>query len=347
MRQFINRKFRQIIGMISLLFFCCGCNNTEDEAGETDIPESKNLTEYTSTEFILSPKHKLSEGKNSIYCVSFLLAWDKLKADSDMSFKIPDTHFDLQLVNSSFDFLNSLSEEEIDLHAEISEDRLYAKAYFKKSLPFEMEFIKEHGTDEFAGNKVRFFGCSGSDHLNLTRQLQIIYYKNDSEFIVRLRPDDPQHRIYLYMPNEKPENFETVFKDMYEKLLLGEEEMELEEKFIDYQFMPDDDFAMPVINFNIENEYQQLIGNKVFADEKTFVLTQAEQQIALVLNEKGAEAESKAEVALSKSEEPEEELSKPKRLYLNKPFLLVLKKQDSQYPYLAIWIENTELMVAK
>lgn len=347
MRQFIYQNKIQTIGIIGLLFLFFGCNNSQDDTEESDIPESKNLTDYKSTEFILSPKHTLTAGNNSIYCSSFLFAWNKLKADSEMTFKIPDEHFDLQLVDSSFDFLNSLSEEEIDLHSEISEDRLYAKAYFKKSLPFEMAFKKDYGTDEFAGKKVQFFGCSGSDHLNLTRQLQIIYYKNDSEFIVRLRPDDPQHRIYLYMPNEKPKNFETVFKDLYEKSLVGEEEMETEEKFIDYQFMPEDDFAMPVINFNIENEYKQLIGNNVFADEKKFTVTQAEQQIALVLNEKGAEVESKAEVELSKSEEPEEELKKPKKLYLNKPFLLLLKKQDSPYPYLAIWIENTELMVAK
>lgn len=34
-----------------------------------------------------------------------------------------------------------------------------------------------------------------------------------------------------------------------------------------------------------------------------------------------------------------------KLLVFNRPFLLYIKRQNGEYPYLAMWIENTELLV--
>ena len=66
------------------------------------------------------------------------------------------------------------------------------------------------------------------------------------------------------------------------------------------------------------------------------------QRTAFVINERGAEVESKAEVAVT--EEMVEELPKPKTMIFDKPYLILLKRIDSRYPYFAMFVSNSELM---
>ncbi|QEE50097.1 hypothetical protein FUA48_11055 [Flavobacterium alkalisoli] len=70
------------------------------------------------------------------------------------------------------------------------------------------------------------------------------------------------------------------------------------------------------------------------------------QRISFQLDENGAIIESEAEVAVTEEMEPGEKIV-PKKMLINKPFLLLLKRRDSKNPYLAVWVQNTELLVKK
>jgi len=67
------------------------------------------------------------------------------------------------------------------------------------------------------------------------------------------------------------------------------------------------------------------------------------QGIAFVLNERGAEVESFAEIVLG-SIGGDSDPTPRRRFVFDRPFLVLLSERDAAEPYFALWIENTELM---
>jgi hypothetical protein len=64
------------------------------------------------------------------------------------------------------------------------------------------------------------------------------------------------------------------------------------------------------------------------------------------LDESGAKIESEAEIEVAVEEMAIiEEIKKPKKMYLDKPFFIILKRTDSKNPYFALWNANSELMI--
>ena len=96
-----------------------------------------------------------------------------------------------------------------------------------------------------------------------------------------------------------------------------------------------------VLDFEIEHVYSELVGRRLLNEGfEDYELIKAVQNILFRLDQKGAvlRSEARARAALGNG-------STPKRLILDKPFLLYLKEKGGEYPYFAIWIENAELMV--
>ena len=76
---------------------------------------------------------------------------------------------------------------------------------------------------------------------------------------------------------------------------------------------------------------------------KDLVILSALQNIRFELNEKGARLRSESHMAIGCAASPEPEA--PRMMIFDKPFLVMLARQDAQVPYFALWVENAELMV--
>ncbi len=295
-----------------LLFgtFILSCNSENEE----DVfPTLKNLSEFKNTEFILTPEHHLTAGKNSIYCSTFLFAWDALRTEAGEKITIDKKLKDLTLVQHSRFFEKSLSEDEMEISAEMVGDEIKASAYFRKSLPFETIFDKVEQPMQFGLAYVQFFGCSGYDEWERKKQVKILYYKNDSDFIVELIPKDPSHQIIVCMPGKKLDSFGGYYTDLEKKNSIGKKDVENEKTGWKMNFLASDVFSMPIISFNIENDYKELLDNPFLIGQVEYRIVRAYQQIAFVLNERGAEIESKAEVEGKKDAEEIEETEHPKK----------------------------------
>lgn len=110
-------------------------------------------------------------------------------------------------------------------------------------------------------------------------------------------------------------------------------------------FLESDLLNIPVVEFNLDKNFDNLIGNRFSADTDTFQIDKAYQRIGLRLDEEGAEVESVVEYGVATEEAPAQiEKPTPKHLIFDSPFLLVMKRVDSANPYLVVWIENTELL---
>jgi serine protease inhibitor len=148
------------------------------------------------------------------------------------------------------------------------------------------------------------------------------------------------------MPNEKGTNLQQMFDDLTQKTASAIKEIQSGDAAWKYSLeMQSDELLIPKFSFNIETNYNSLEGSEFKMGDKPYLIEEAYQRTAFLLDEEGAKAESVAEetVVTEEAIEPVEK-PHPKKLHFNKPFLVILKRKDSPNPYFAMWVENTELM---
>lgn len=111
------------------------------------------------------------------------------------------------------------------------------------------------------------------------------------------------------------------------------------------KILDEDIVRIPILGFNLEHEYEELLKSNFWSNGKPYVITKIQQKTAFVLNEKGAIVEDETYEAV---EEASESLEKPipKVLHFDKPFFVFLRKKDN-YPYFAAFIVNSDFMDVK
>jgi len=305
------------------------------------FPEVKKLSEYKKTNFVPTLESSFSSDKNAIYCVTLLYAWDGVRNIVREPLKINPQFTDLILLNDSKSFKGVLNPDEYKISSDVSGEEIVVKAEFKKSLPFETKLTDMPNHLQFNGQKVAAFGVWGGDK-ELTRKTKILYYKNDDDFIIKILPKDQEHEIILYKPSAKFQKLQEVVFDIERKSKLGEEEAPLNWK---YSWTKEDILTIPKLQFNIEHNYPTIERKSINATNRELFIVKAWQKTAFILNESGAEIEGKVEItATDESPKPDK---KPKNMLFNKPFFVMLKKNNSENPYFGAWIANTELMTTQ
>jgi hypothetical protein len=305
--------------------------------------EVKKLSEYKNTQFIPTLEHKISNDKNSVYCATLLFAWDEIRKQINSPLTISNEYFDLKLLNKSTSFENVLKSNEYNVSGKVDGDLITARAEFNKSLPFELKLQSFKNKLTFDGQKVSSFGIYGYDDYEQLKIVQIVYYKNDNNFIIKLLPKDKEHEIILFKTDQSFISIGDMTKEIDKLTQIGKTEKKNEKINWKYFYSEEDIVIIPMFNFNIETNYSTLQGNKFNTDEQEFQIERAWQRTAFILDESGAEIESEAEIAFTE-EEVEEEHEKPKKMIFDKPFLILLKRTDSKNPYFGLWTTNTELM---
>jgi hypothetical protein len=99
-----------------------------------------------------------------------------------------------------------------------------------------------------------------------------------------------------------------------------------------------DTLYVPQLNFNIRHSYSELAGG-AFLNERVrrYWIAFARQYDRFRLGE-GAMPESRA------AAEPQLDRGD---LIFDRPFLLDIKEKQGKYPYLAIWVDNPEILMKK
>lgn len=339
-----NSMKKNLVLYILIIILFCKCNfssdkNTDFEEDKT-FPTVKNLSQFEQTIFLPTLESELGIQKNGIYAASLLMAWDEIKngvSDSVKNIESPT----LNLMNQSTSYQTALAKNEYSSSVDISFNRIAAQAFFKKSLPFVYPFERDKNCLAFQKDSVVSFGVYEPQY-----SVKIFYYNHDNDFAVKLLPKDDKHEIILLKSDFSTA---TSIKKILENLEITYSEFKKDKSSLwKHYFEYEDSLRIPIIEFNIETRYSEIEETTFFANKKTFVIDTFYQRTAFVLNEKGAEVESEAEI--SATETPamaEKEPQRPKKLFFDKPYLVMLKRVDSPFPYFAMFVANSELMIKK
>lgn len=349
---------------IILILFFSACSQ-EKPSLPINLRDSK---DFPKTDITSHLEEKINKGKNLIYCSTFQLAWNELKGVIGGNITTTDEPEYVKYLNKGLSTKNDISEKCYVAHADFIKNGIVEKinkelkekfkigppdfsydlqpnyilayAYLQKELVFKNEFAQvEDGLLFTSGEnktKVKAFGIyqyQGDTYAKkLHKQVQVLFYDyNQKEFVIELKSTSPYDEIILAMIKPKDTLLETIQKA--EALIKkGRENPE----FLAGPFGVNDELKIPEINFDIHHKYSELynkfLTNNGFGD---YFFLKADQDVRFILNKKGAELRSKAEIPLAHI---------PRISIFDKPFLLYIKEKDGKYPYLAMWIDNAELL---
>jgi len=313
-------------------------------------------------------EQKIEEGKNVLWCTTFQLAWNefcdlvgepvKVKPSSkmvDILNESKTTKKDLDekdyvaMAGKGNAFLDEIFEElERKFKGQASPELLkkhqnqdiiwITYAYLFKYLPFEYVFRRDHNKLNFQGKLVDCFGTHAHHDTEKPRriaeQVNILDYKNNDDFIIELKTTAEYDRLILAKISPKKTLWETV-KNVEKRI----------EKAKPSKLSGNEFILVPVLDFDILREYNELIGNTIMSKDKIIDGTSIDvalQSIRFRLDERGTVLKSEAIIiclGLSSGSE--------NRYFLfNKPFLILLKRKNAENPYFALWVGNSELLVS-
>lgn len=343
--------------LVALLFVSCGRaakkttvkEPVSEEALLEQVAEEENLSEFERTQFVPTLESPICSDTNAVYCATLLFAWDEVRKIVGTPLTIPDKYHDLKLLNASTSFRDVLKPGEYEAVGEVKGDYIFTRASFEKKLPFDFKLRKYEHKLKFDGQKVAAFGVEGDDHEDMKQIVEILYYKNDKNFIVKLKPTDEEHEIVLFKTEKKYGTMAEMTAATDSLIQLGKKERAVANKKWKYQFLSDDVVMVPDIDFDISASFDKLVGNIFEANTKTYKILKAWQRTAFKLDEAGAEVKSEAEfeVVLLSIEQEEEAKPTPKKMIFDKPFFVMLRRTDAKNPYFCLYVANPELLVGE
>lgn len=337
------------------LFFLTACQSlttsTEAEkkkAEERTFQNVKDLSAFKATAFVPTLESELPEGHNAVYASSFLFAWDLLRKEVKTIPLLPQHSKEFVAVNNSTSFLGSLNANEVETEIKKDNEFIEVKAMFSKNLPLRNKFEKLEAPLLFKNQKVQAFGMKYYDD-EISQSLQILYYKNDSNFALKIFTKEKNHEIIVARGLDMSSSFSKMIEQFQKLTKEGLVEYTKPETGWKFALMYDDEISIPTINFNIETRYKNIERQQFFPEPtQQHTIVMAYQRTAFLLDEYGAIVESEAAVAdsICTSAMPPEN-QHPKKFFCNGPFAIFLQRTDSKNPYFALKVENSELLLKK
>lgn len=308
--------------------------------------------------------HALRPGLNVAYCATFQLAWNRklqiiggplltepasqvvealnrrLVAETDVD---EDSVFARagHVQDGILDVIHSEMQRRFHYQPKIPDvdAGLVFYAFLRKVLSFTPAFeVASYGLRFNNEGRVHSFGCWSDKQL--VSQVEIVDYVDDHDFIVRLHHADGEgDELIVACVLPKPSLLETIDR-VSARVAAGDA---LGPRASQRLSLRDDEtFQIPEVQLYGERQFKELLGlgllNPGYAG---WFIAEARQSLAFSLNEHGVKLESEAwgldELGLDASD--------PKRqLIVDRPFLVWVRRRGSRYPYLALWVDNVDVL---
>ena len=354
--------------LFSVLLAGLGClGRKEERAGreeeKVEPVDSKDLPNTIITSHL---EEKVIPGKNLIYCSTFQLAWNELRdeiikedirlTDEPSMVKVlnkkmttkADISEDCYVATAGFGgdgILERINEalrlkfkhEAPTVEVQLRPDSILAYAFLLKDLKFATPFESLKAPIRFRSAsrtvRVRAFGIREyrprqQRHAKMGRQVSILAYEyRTDECVVSLASKSPRDEIILARVKPGGTLLETI-RSAQKMIEDGRPD----------SLHSHDTLQIPKLDFDVRHSYAELINkfllNKGFT---SYWIARARQDIRFRLNEKGAMLKSKAEIEVESAQE--------RWLIFDSPFLVYLREKQGEYPYLAIWVDNPEILL--
>jgi Serpin (serine protease inhibitor) len=331
--------------LIFLVFTAC------QSAEWSDLPPVVRLETLPQTEFVATLENPITANKNAIYAPAFLFAWDKIKTALHSPVLLNESNSaDFKLLNQSVAHQKTLNEDEYSATVSVEGDHITARAFFNKTLAFETEMQALTEPILFGKTKVQGFGMN-QYRSEIAKNAQILYYKDDANFILKLIPKDQNHEIILIKGLTNYTTLQAAIAQSKTLVNKGIAEAKQKKSAWKYEIKKADIFEIPCLKFNIATNYKTIEGqNFTTQNGKPFQIDSAYQRIGFILNEKGAVVESEAEITAAAVDAesiapPTQE--HPKNMVFDRPFLMLIKRVQQQNPYFAMRVEHAEVLCKK
>jgi hypothetical protein len=338
-----------------------------------DFPPEKDANQLQATEVTPHLEARVTD-RNSIYCATFQIAWDdwrkhlgvapQLEGDPPAVAALNRSTFPRTALSPAsyvarMGFVNQGIQEAIrqemarkfpgvtpSVKSVPEGTDVIAYAFLQKNLPFAVNFdvLPEPLVFHATGGDVRVkaFGfkelgkASGAAEM-LKKQVAVLHYASDDEFVIRLKPEKDEIILAKVRPGATlADTLQSVQKQVREQA--GKVPRPIPED--------DETLIIPRLAFNVLRRYDELIGKRLQNTKwPDTTIVEAQQVVRFLLNESGARMES--EVIIGETQNghtPPPPPPKPRRFVLDRPFLLYLLESGADQPYGVIWVANAEIM---
>lgn len=282
---------------------------------------------------------------NNLWVGTLDLAWKDLKKQLGKD-KIELENEELQIVND----LNSstFSKEMLDSNDyKINVERTMTNGYkIDATLNKELNFLEVF--DNFSNDynwkfgdseeNIKYFGINNASSDKMNKNIEILFYNrisdNDyrsNDFAIKLKTKEDDE-IILYRTDEI-KSFDEYYQDIIKK---GQNYTGSKE------FSEDDELRVPYVRVNGQICYNELYG-KIIKDTNGLYIYDVIQNVNFSLNEKGCNLSSKATMVTEYMGIGED----TKYCYFQDTFIIFMKEKDSDNPYFALKVDNTDILEKK
>ncbi len=224
----------------------------------------------------------------------------------------------------------------------LPDDALFLYAYLFKSLAFATPLLREEGWGlEFRGSqRVRHFGLwetmGEADWKEQAGQVVVHDHRSDEDFVVELLTKARDDR--LLVARVPPE---ATLLDTARQVLARAAPSLWSRMTGGAHLRRKDTLKIPIVDFELLCQYSELAGRQISARQR--VISQADQAIRFRLDDKGALL--KSEFAMTAPRGGLRPGFLPRSFVCDGPFLVLLLRKGRAAPYLALWIDNAELLI--
>ena len=216
-----------------------------------------------------------------------------------------------------------------DLDYKLGEMDIISFSYLSKQLTFSRKFEKRRlPTFRFNGKQVQSFFAEGESQ---KKQVKAGYYRGRDDFLIRVGDKRSNDLMYLVKKEES-----LTVDQIVEEVQAAEKECKFK------HIKKSDQFEMPLINLEHQENFTQLIGLPFSNPElQGYSLAVIMEAVKLKVDETGAKLESRAVVVADRCRESNPD--PPRHFILDKTFWLVMK-ESGRHPFLlAEIVEPTEV----
>jgi hypothetical protein len=245
-----------------------------------------------------------------------------------------------------------------------SPDDILAYAFLEKSIPFDTEFEAFCDPLPFCdGVLVEAFGVE--EPSTAAEQVVILDYRHADDYVIKLQgspevdamlefemlADRPRiaDDIILAKVRPQPTLLETVQSVLARSSEEGREKALREAtqagRDILMRLSPKLDqgsevLQIPKIDLEVLHRHSELVNKQLLnLGFEDYFIAEALQAVKFRLDEKGADLSSEAAIEMTLGY-----VAQRRQFIFDRPFLLCLKERESQVPYLAIWVDNSEFL---
>lgn len=317
-----------------------------------------------STSIIATPTVPLTGDSSTsyIYCATMEIMWDEFSNYLGETPKVVEQTRTIELLNQSIsqNYQRPIEEqyvvakagrithdliEAIDLELEQkfqttwnrpspqSNEALLAYSHLKKDVKFK-SILGEEFKEQLFNNAIAvdYFGINLGDPSRTRKDIFIHDFKDFEDFIVQIKCKDSLDEIYFAkIP------FESTLAEMYasamERIKIGKTG----------DFTGNDILKIPYIAFDTTKRYQEFEDIQLMNElAGGLSFKWVRQKIDFDLNSQGIKLESSVNSVV---DFPDFEYDlKPRVFAFNDPFLIIMKRKNSDQPYFLYWVANTDFM---